>query len=54
MMLLLSNLITHRAIRQAEASGSLNTLNSVYTYTKEPKISAKVLRASARSMAALE
>lgn len=46
-------LITHRAIRQAESSGSLNILlNSVYT--KEPEISGKELRASERGMAALE
>jgi hypothetical protein len=46
-------LITHRALRQAESSGSLNILlNSVYT--KEPEISGKELRASERGMAALE
>ncbi|URD53678.1 PRC-barrel domain-containing protein [Chroococcidiopsis sp. CCNUC1] len=46
-------LITHRAMRQAESSGSLNILlNSVYT--KEPEISGKELRASERGMAALE
>ena len=46
-------LITHRAIRQAESSGALNILmNSVYT--KEPEIFGKELRASERGMASLE
>jgi uncharacterized protein YrrD len=46
-------LITHRAIRQAEASEVLNILlNSVYT--KEPEISAQELRASEHGQAALE
>jgi uncharacterized protein YrrD len=46
-------LITHRAIRQAEAGGVLNILLSS-VYTKEPEISAQELRASEHGQAALE
>jgi uncharacterized protein YrrD len=45
-------LITHRAVRQAEESGVLNILLSS-VYTKEPEISDKELRASEHGMAAL-
>ncbi|MBD2356080.1 PRC-barrel domain-containing protein [Tolypothrix sp. FACHB-123] len=45
-------LITHRAVRQAEESGILNILLSS-VYTKEPEISDKELRASEQGMAAL-
>ncbi|AKG20162.1 PRC-barrel domain-containing protein [Calothrix sp. 336/3] len=45
-------LITHRAVRQAEESGILNILLSS-VYTKEPEISDKELRASEHGMAAL-
>jgi len=45
-------LITHRAVRQAEESGVLNILLSS-VYTKEPEISDKELRASEQGMAAL-
>ena len=45
-------LITHRAVSQAEESGVLNILLSS-VYTKEPEISDKELRASEHGMAAL-
>lgn len=45
-------LITHRAVTQAEESGVLNILLSS-VYTKEPEISDKELRASEHGMAAL-
>jgi len=45
-------LITHRAVRQAEESGVLNILLSS-VYIKEPEISDKELRASEHGMAAL-
>jgi uncharacterized protein YrrD len=45
-------LITHRAVSQAEESGVLNILLSS-VYTKEPEISDKELRASEYGMAAL-
>ncbi|BAY65543.1 PRC-barrel domain-containing protein [Calothrix brevissima NIES-22] len=45
-------LITHRAVHQAEESGVLNILLSS-VYTKEPEISDKELRASEQGMAAL-
>jgi lactate dehydrogenase-like 2-hydroxyacid dehydrogenase len=45
-------LITHRAVSQAETSGVLNILLSS-VYTKEPQISDKELRASEHGTAAL-
>ncbi|MEH2231181.1 MAG: PRC-barrel domain-containing protein [Nostoc sp.] len=45
-------LITHRAVSQAETSGVLNILLSS-VYSKEPQISEKELRASEHGMAAL-
>lgn len=46
-------LITHRAVHQAQASGVLNILLSS-VYTREPEISEQELRASAHGTAALE
>ncbi|MGA7933743.1 MAG: PRC-barrel domain-containing protein [Kovacikia sp.] len=52
-LLNVGELITHRAIYQAEESGVLNILlNSVYT--KEPEITEQELRASEHGIAALE
>lgn len=45
-------LITHRAVRQAEESGVLNILVSS-VYIKEPEISDQELRAQEHGMAAL-